>query len=130
MDEPRSSDEAQQQAADELLAEYLRRVEGGEKVDRDEFLRLHPDSAEFLRAYFEGADSMNRRLGTPASAGVANGPAANSPAVSALHGDETIAPRGLAGPAGMPAGPFTILPRQFGRYRVEKLLGTPWERFI
>ncbi len=110
MSEQNLSDEQRQQIADEFLAEYLRRVEAGEAVDRDEFLRLHPEVTDLLRAYFAGADSM-QRLKTEISA-------APSP-----RGDETIAPRGPTDSTMTPAGPFSILPRQFGRYRVEKLLG-------
>ena len=45
---------------DELLAEYHRRVDAGEAVDREQFLRIHPDSAEALRSYFEGTDLVER----------------------------------------------------------------------
>ncbi|HEY3966093.1 MAG TPA: protein kinase [Planctomycetaceae bacterium] len=109
MSEHKMTDEQRQQAADELVAEYLRRVEAGEIVDRDEFLRLHPEVANLLQAYFQGTDSM-QRLKTEFSA-------------APSRGDETIAPRGAADSTRTPAGPFSILPRQFGRYRVEKLLG-------
>jgi len=87
-------------------------------------LRLHPEVAEPLRAYFAGADSMQRLIPQAGSGLPAEGLGTVPYPDSARRGDETIAPRGLTDSAGMPAGPFTTLPRQFGRYRVEKLLGT------
>ncbi len=91
-------------------------------MDREEFLRQHPESAELLRAYFEGVESVERMVVAGTSEDVAGLPAGGLHKPS-LRGDETIAPREIGDSPGAPAGPFAVLPRQFGRYRVEKLLG-------
>jgi len=46
-----------------LLADYLHAAEAGQKVDRDELLRRHPDLAPDLRSFFRNHDSMNRMAG-------------------------------------------------------------------
>jgi serine/threonine protein kinase len=124
MSEHNTSEEGSQQLADELLAEYLRRIEAGEAVDREEFLRLHPEAAGPLCAYFAGADSMRRLMAQSGSGNSAEQQNAGPSAVPSMRGDETIAPRGQMDSASGFAGRFSILPTQFGRYRVEKLLGT------
>jgi len=42
-------------AVDALLAEYLRRIDAGESVDREEFIAAHPECADELRVVLETA---------------------------------------------------------------------------
>ena len=49
---------------------------------------------------------------------------AEFPAKPSIRGDETIAPAGLAGPTKTRAASVASLPKEFGRYRIEKLLGS------
>jgi TRAP transporter TAXI family solute receptor len=42
-------------AVDALLAEYLRRIDAGESVDREEFIAAHPECADELREVLETA---------------------------------------------------------------------------
>ncbi|MBN1853601.1 MAG: serine/threonine-protein kinase, partial [Pirellulales bacterium] len=44
--------------ADKVLADYLLRIDRGEKIDREQFLAAHPEVGEELRAYFAGADVL------------------------------------------------------------------------
>ena len=118
MDHDSSPEPDRSPSVDELLAEYHRRVDAGEAVDREQFLRRHPESADALRSYFEGTDLVER-LASP------RGQASPElPAVQSLRSAETIAPRGLSDSGEIATGPFASLPAQFGRYRVEKLLGS------
>ncbi len=49
-----------QDRLDELLAEYMDRLDSGEPVDREAFLAEHPEFVDDLRAYFEGSDEFVR----------------------------------------------------------------------
>lgn len=53
---PNPTDEATEAAVDE----YLRRVDAGESVSRDEFVTSHPECADELRSFFCGADLFER----------------------------------------------------------------------
>jgi hypothetical protein len=53
-DSPRSAD------LDEVLAEYLQRLDRGEAIDREQFLAAHPTLAAGLRAFFEASDRVQR----------------------------------------------------------------------
>jgi eukaryotic-like serine/threonine-protein kinase len=52
---------------EEVLGEYMQRLDRGEGVDRDELLARHPELAEELRSYFAGCDEVERlgRLTSP-----------------------------------------------------------------
>src|SRR2546421_8722891 len=57
---------------EEVLGEYMQRLDRGEGVDREQLLARHPELAEELRAYFDGSDELERlgrqaRGGPPAS---------------------------------------------------------------
>src|SRR5262249_28099952 len=45
---------------EEVLEEYMRRLDRGEVVDRDQFLAQHPELADELRSYFAGTDEVER----------------------------------------------------------------------
>lgn len=47
---------------DAVVADYLRRVDAGELVDRSAFLREHPDVAGRLREFFEHYDIINEMV--------------------------------------------------------------------
>jgi hypothetical protein len=50
-------------SAEPVLAEYLRRVAGGEEVDREQFLAEHPEAADQLQAYFSDNDPRDGMAG-------------------------------------------------------------------
>ena len=45
---------------EDVLAEYMQRLDRGEAVDREEFLARHSEWAEELRSYFAGSDEVER----------------------------------------------------------------------
>jgi|GEM_PF-6345137 len=53
-------------SADELLAEYMQRVDAGEAIDRQDLLREHPEAAAELIAYFEAEDAFSNIFGDSA----------------------------------------------------------------
>ncbi len=53
-------------SADDLLAEYMQRVDAGEKIDRQDLLREHPEAAADLIAYFEAEDAFSDIFGDSA----------------------------------------------------------------
>ncbi len=55
-----STDSLRQGLLEEVLEEYMRRLDRGEVVDRDQFLAQHPELAEELRSYFAGTDEVER----------------------------------------------------------------------
>jgi serine/threonine protein kinase/WD40 repeat protein len=61
----RPSDPAQQERLEAVLAEYLRRVEAGEEVDRQAILSEHPDLADDLREFFANQAHLARIVGHP-----------------------------------------------------------------
>jgi serine/threonine-protein kinase len=61
----RPSDPAQQERLEAVLAEYLRRVEAGEEVDRQAILSEHPDLAADLREFFANQAHLARIVGNP-----------------------------------------------------------------
>ena len=46
---------------DEVLADYMRRVDRGEQVDQEALIAAHPDLAAELREYFSDAVAINQR---------------------------------------------------------------------
>lgn len=53
-------------SADDLLAEYMQRVDAGESIDRQDLLREHPEAAAELIAYFEAEDAFSNIFGDSA----------------------------------------------------------------
>jgi WD40 repeat protein/serine/threonine protein kinase len=45
---------------EEVLGEYMQRLDRGEAVDREQFLARHPECAEELRSYFASSDEVER----------------------------------------------------------------------
>jgi eukaryotic-like serine/threonine-protein kinase len=62
-------DASRERRLEEVLGEYLQRLDGGESVDRQQLLARHPELAEELQSYFAGGDQVER-LGRPAAAEV------------------------------------------------------------
>jgi eukaryotic-like serine/threonine-protein kinase len=50
---------------DQVLADYMERVDRGEPVDRERFIAEHPEFAGDLHSYFEASDDL-LRLALPA----------------------------------------------------------------
>jgi hypothetical protein len=46
--------------ADEVLAEYLVRIDRGEPVDREAFVAAQPEVADQLRAYFADSQAVRQ----------------------------------------------------------------------
>jgi hypothetical protein len=57
----------QQAAVDDVLADYLQRVDKGETVDREVFVADHPEVADALPSYLAGADEVDRVVGSTSS---------------------------------------------------------------
>ncbi len=95
-------------AAEEAVDEYLRRVDAGEDVDCDAFIAAHPNCAEELRSFFNGAELFERLAKRSALESSAE-------TVVVASGVEPIAQAG--------SEPWSKLPTTFGRYRVDKCLG-------
>jgi anti-sigma factor RsiW len=47
---------------DKILAEYLMRIDQGERIDRKQFLEQHPAAANRLRSHFEDAAAVQHAL--------------------------------------------------------------------
>jgi hypothetical protein len=71
---------------EEVLAAYLRAVEGGAAPDREELLARHPDLADELRVFFSNQDAM-RRLSQPLRAAAAM---AKPPSDTMAEGEPTV----------------------------------------
>jgi WD40 repeat protein/tRNA A-37 threonylcarbamoyl transferase component Bud32 len=59
------SDSSQQGLLEEVLEDYMQRLDRGEVVDREQFLAKHPELSDELRSYFAGTDEVER-LARPA----------------------------------------------------------------
>jgi WD40 repeat protein/tRNA A-37 threonylcarbamoyl transferase component Bud32 len=55
-----STDSLRHGLLEEVLEEYMRRLDRGEVVDRELFLARHPELAEELRSYFAGSDEVDQ----------------------------------------------------------------------
>lgn len=87
-----SSSDSSSSRFDQVLADYLRRCDDGEDVDREAFIAKHPDLADELREYFETEEKFGR--------------------VGAGHLDET-----LASDSGLTVKPTDVV-RYFGDYEI------------
>jgi eukaryotic-like serine/threonine-protein kinase len=55
-----STDSLRPGLLEEVLEEYMLRLDRGEAVDRDQFLAGHPELADELRSYFAGTDEVDK----------------------------------------------------------------------
>src|SRR5262245_66295279 len=60
-----SSGSSQQALLEEVLENYMQRLDRGEVVDREQLLANHPELIDELRSYFAGSDEVDR-LARPA----------------------------------------------------------------
>jgi hypothetical protein len=67
MSEPSAVNGDCERRLNEVLAEYMQRIDRGEVVDRETLLAQHPDLARELREYFDDTDRIERMAG-PATA--------------------------------------------------------------
>src|SRR5262245_48318799 len=54
-----SGGSARQRLLEDVLGEYMQRLDRGESVDREQFLAQHPGLAEELLSYFAGVDEVD-----------------------------------------------------------------------
>ena len=54
-----SDQNGHRELVDVAVAEYLRRTDDGEVVNRDHFLRKYPDVADGVREFFEHYDTVS-----------------------------------------------------------------------
>src|SRR5262245_40626415 len=57
---PCPPDSSRQGALEEVLGEYMQRLDRGEAVDREALLARHPELADDLRSYFASSDEVER----------------------------------------------------------------------
>lgn len=105
-----SSGTPQEQQLNAVIADYMKRVDAGQKVDQQSLLRQHPDLADGLRSYFHGEALMEDR----AFAATKLGP---SPEI-ASGARNTMRPGGGESDT---ASEFSV--REFGRYQLLRPLG-------
>src|SRR5215207_8888869 len=76
---PSCASEASRQALlEDVLSEYMQRLDRGEAVDREQFLARYPELAEGLRSYFAGSDELEH-LGRQPRGGTASFPSRARP---------------------------------------------------
>jgi serine/threonine protein kinase len=63
MSRSKNPDPVEDLQLEHAIAEYLRRLDGGEAVDRARFLKDHPSCAQGLEQYFEAMDQVERMAG-------------------------------------------------------------------
>lgn len=100
---------------DSVLGEYMRRIDGGESLDRERFVAEHPDFEPELREYFETEDRL-AEIGLAVEE--ANDPERSQldTAVHSLAAEDTRVPSGSA-EVDPPGG------ESFDRYLIVKTLG-------
>jgi len=98
-----------------IVADYMRRIDAGEPIDREAFLAEHPDLRDELQRYLDDV-ALVEQLAGPAV--VEPNKADASPAIrtvaESVHDDSIPAASSQR---------FDGLPEEFGRYRIEKRLG-------
>jgi WD40 repeat protein/tRNA A-37 threonylcarbamoyl transferase component Bud32 len=104
-------------SVDVAIAEYLRRMYAGEDVDREEFLRQHPDIVEELRDYFSNYDRVCE-LASVSPALPFRGDAHRNVPFGVTETSKTA-----ADPAAALRDPEKELPRRFGDYELLEVVG-------
>jgi WD40 repeat protein/predicted Ser/Thr protein kinase len=113
---------------DRVIADFLRRLDRGEVISRDELIDAHPEFAKELRAYFDDLDDVEEFAGSTLGWGGPSGVSSEQP------GAEATAPAQLADYAlirelGRGGMGVVYLARQAGLNRlvcVKVLLSGPW----
>jgi serine/threonine protein kinase/formylglycine-generating enzyme required for sulfatase activity len=111
----------------ELLAEYLRRTDSGEEVDQGAFISAHPEFAEALAEYFEGASVIEEMAGPKVASrephGTVRGQLDSDTSVD-FQQDATYAKgQDQTGRAAAPSAGKSQMPTAFGRYKILRELG-------
>jgi len=101
-------------SASVVIAECMRRADAGETVEPQQVLAEHPDIADELREHF----AAERMLGNLLDGSVADSSQKQSPRASR----DTASP-GKADSVPASGRSFEELPVEFGRYRLQKVLG-------
>lgn len=110
MSKPDDYDPVEDRHLEHAIAEYLRRLDQGEVVDRAQFLKEHPNCADGLREYFEAVDQVERMAGPHIPHKAEGGePAAGRPSSSTPRAPDSWEDKKF---------PFC-----FGRYKVARRLG-------
>ena len=107
---------------DQVLAEYIRRVDAGERVDRESFLNAHPDLADELDEVLGMADKVEQMAGPV----VGCEPPEPEPDQEAEHNTESKLHETIthsSKPATSVHAPAERLPRQCGKYELLEVLG-------
>ncbi len=95
-----STDSLRENLLEEALEEYMRRLDRGEAVDRDQFLAQHPALAAELRSYFAATDEVERLQRQAERESPAPAPSCSLPETS-----ESL----LGGEAGRRVGEYELL---------------------
>ncbi|MBT4867708.1 MAG: protein kinase, partial [Planctomycetaceae bacterium] len=122
MNTPRTTAADNQDHATQIIAEYMRRVDAGEKVDREQFLRQHPDVAKELDRFLDNVALVEQMAG-PALGEQPQSPGDVGPTEQARR--ETVAgtQSGDSVPEKTGIAVGSLKSGKFGRYQVEKTLG-------
>ncbi|HUQ69941.1 MAG TPA: family 16 glycoside hydrolase, partial [Planctomycetaceae bacterium] len=100
------------------VQEYLERIDRGEVVDKERFLAKYPaDIADSVRSFIEGSENL-AKLARRSEASVIS---TNSAGADASLVKPPAKPQAKSTAPG--GSQFDVLPADFGRYRVQKLLG-------
>jgi serine/threonine protein kinase len=104
-----------QERASVIIAECMRRKDAGKSVNPEKVLAAHPELSDELREYFDGEQMLGNLLD---DGGRSAGKKKRKP----------VSKRSTVGPAAGDSVPnagdsFQNLPAEFGRYRVQKVLG-------
>jgi serine/threonine protein kinase len=104
--------------ADAALAEYMRRTDAGQQINRDLFVAEFPQFADELRDYFAAADAVDRMAGPPLASTVKN--AGKSVETHGTSVGDSVSEKSRKT---QQSTDRESLPEVFGRYRIEKQLG-------
>src|SRR5512138_3498756 len=95
------------------LEEYFARLDRGEAVDTEAFLKSHPEIAGELRSFIVTAGELEQMAGNVRSPEPAAASETSTHSV-ASRGDETLMPQRVEESAARGG----LLPEKFGRYRI------------
>ena len=115
-------------AIDRVIADYMRRLDRGESVDRDEWIGAYPELADELRAYFDDLDEVEQFAGSTLGWGGAPVESADLPNADAAAPAQ-LADYALIRELGRGGMGVVYLARQAGLNRlvcVKLLLSGPW----
>lgn len=118
-----SGDMSVDDPASAAIAQYFVRVDQGGRVDREAFIAEHPDVADQIREFFEGANLVEQLAGPTFAEQTVRLSLADTARSQII--DETI-PGLLPSQASTMAREPVVdaaIPQQLGRYRLERIIG-------